>query len=352
MKKCSWIFFLILCFSWFWTNNLLATSLSWEPGQNGGVPTGYKLRVGTTSRSYSMTLDVGNVTEYDMDDLYNSLPLSNGVVYYISVLAYNDDGDSPMANDEVIYGRNVAMGRILTDNDNGIAKIIDIDSKGNIVRTKNISHNVDWHPLSVSLNNNSTGSLLWDNFQGTISIWFLDSNLNMSSYKTFNYTTGVWNARCHTLNSDGTGSLLWDNFQGTISIWFLDSNSELSFYQQYNYTVDTWFLQSYTSSVKGGIFLWDNVSQTPQADSWFWVDDNFQGDLDQMGKYHTTHWTNYWSPLSASIQGVYDTDQELASWLSLDNPKRVVIHYMYKGKSTGKYLDITNDQVVIWFDAR
>ncbi|ACL69174.1 glycosyl hydrolase [Halothermothrix orenii] len=65
-------------------------SLSWD--SVSGV-TGYNLHYGTSSGSYSVTIDVGNSTSYTVTGL------NNNTTYYFAVTAYNDNGESGYSNE-------------------------------------------------------------------------------------------------------------------------------------------------------------------------------------------------------------------------------------------------------------
>jgi hypothetical protein len=76
------------------------TTLSWDPPVNtDGTPvagiTGYKLYIGTASRSYSQNIDVGNVTSYTMNNL------SDGATYYFTATDYDNSGNVSGYSNEV-----------------------------------------------------------------------------------------------------------------------------------------------------------------------------------------------------------------------------------------------------------
>ena len=76
------------------------TTLSWNPPVNtDGTPvsgiTGYKLYVGNASRTYSQTIDVGNITSYTLASL------SDGTTYYFAVSDYDGAGDASGYSNEV-----------------------------------------------------------------------------------------------------------------------------------------------------------------------------------------------------------------------------------------------------------
>jgi Concanavalin A-like lectin/glucanases superfamily/Fibronectin type III domain len=72
-------FILLLC-----CNNVFAgnINLAWDPSPSTGVG-GYKLYYGSSSKTYSQNIDVGNKTSYTMTGL------TDGATYYVSLKAYN-----------------------------------------------------------------------------------------------------------------------------------------------------------------------------------------------------------------------------------------------------------------------
>jgi Fibronectin type III domain len=72
-------------------------TLSWDKSPGRAVK-GYRLRYGTASRSYSETIDVGNVTTYTISNLIAKKR------YYFVVTAYNAAGkESPPSNECPFY---------------------------------------------------------------------------------------------------------------------------------------------------------------------------------------------------------------------------------------------------------
>ena len=66
-------------------------TLAWDP--NPTTPDGYRLYYGTASGNYTESIDVGNVTQYTLTDL------SETVTYFIVARAYNDSGESGNSNE-------------------------------------------------------------------------------------------------------------------------------------------------------------------------------------------------------------------------------------------------------------
>jgi|GEM_PF-6709734 len=74
-----------------------AVTLKWDKSRSRDVK-GYRLHYGTASRSYSETVDVGNVTTYTISNL---IPRKR---YYFVVTAYNAAGkESPPSNECPFY---------------------------------------------------------------------------------------------------------------------------------------------------------------------------------------------------------------------------------------------------------
>ena len=65
-----------------------AATLVWDA--SSGTVDGYRVYWGTNASDRSNSSDVGNATQYNL----NNLPLSEGVTYYICVSAYNTAGES------------------------------------------------------------------------------------------------------------------------------------------------------------------------------------------------------------------------------------------------------------------
>jgi hypothetical protein len=87
------LFFSVLLAVFFASVNFcFAASLRWDPPSQGSV-TGYKVKYGTSSTKPSTTVNVGNTTQYYLDNA----PLAENRTYYFWVTAYNSSGESPPA---------------------------------------------------------------------------------------------------------------------------------------------------------------------------------------------------------------------------------------------------------------
>lgn len=85
------LFFLIPCVLW-----AESAVVSWQPNTEPDLA-GYQIYYGTTSRFYSVIIDVGNTTQYTVTGL------NPGVTYYFAVTAYDINGNESDYSEEVSY---------------------------------------------------------------------------------------------------------------------------------------------------------------------------------------------------------------------------------------------------------
>jgi fibronectin type 3 domain-containing protein len=70
--------------------------LAWDPNSESDLA-GYRLHIGTESRTYDRQIDVGNDTTYTVDEL------QPGQTYYFAVTAHNTAGAESDYSNEVDY---------------------------------------------------------------------------------------------------------------------------------------------------------------------------------------------------------------------------------------------------------
>jgi hypothetical protein len=71
-------------------------TLAWDANTESDLA-GYKIHYGTTSRAYSHSIDVGNITEYTLTDL------DEGVTYYLAATAYDIDNNQSAYSEELVH---------------------------------------------------------------------------------------------------------------------------------------------------------------------------------------------------------------------------------------------------------
>ncbi len=96
MKKIRNVTILVFMFLILFPLPVMATSLivSWNPNTESDLK-GYKVYYGQSSRDYTTSVDVGDVTTYRIDGL------SGGNTYYVSVTAYDNSGNESSYSEEV-----------------------------------------------------------------------------------------------------------------------------------------------------------------------------------------------------------------------------------------------------------
>ena len=94
MKKVLLIGFVFLLLST--TANAAEITLAWDPS-SGSDLAGYKLYYGTSSRTYSPTIDVGKVTQYTVRNLQDE------TVYYFAATAYDNDSNESDYSVELVH---------------------------------------------------------------------------------------------------------------------------------------------------------------------------------------------------------------------------------------------------------
>ena len=73
-----------------------AVTLAWDANTEDDLA-GYKIHYGTASHSYSQSIDVGDVTEYTLEDL------DDGVTYYLAATAYDIDNNQSAYSEELVH---------------------------------------------------------------------------------------------------------------------------------------------------------------------------------------------------------------------------------------------------------
>jgi hypothetical protein len=82
-------------------------TLSWDANTEPDLA-GYKIHYGTSSRSYSVHIDVQNVRSYTVTGL------TDGQTYYFASTAYNASGDESAYSNEVSYSGSGSSGQVLS----------------------------------------------------------------------------------------------------------------------------------------------------------------------------------------------------------------------------------------------
>ncbi len=84
MKRIS-IYIFAICLAMAVSANAADVTLAWDANSESYLG-GYRVHYGTTSKTYTTTLNVQNVTQYTIPDL------EEGVMYFFAVTAYGNTG--------------------------------------------------------------------------------------------------------------------------------------------------------------------------------------------------------------------------------------------------------------------
>ncbi|MCP4118924.1 MAG: fibronectin type III domain-containing protein [Desulfobacteraceae bacterium] len=74
-----------------------AKTVTWTA--SAGIVDGYRIYYGTDPNSLTETMDIGNVTNYSLDNL----TLTEGTTYYFRLKAVNEVGESDFADNTVVW---------------------------------------------------------------------------------------------------------------------------------------------------------------------------------------------------------------------------------------------------------
>ena len=91
--------------------------LAWDPPENDSSVMGYNVYYGTASGTYTVRINVGNVTTYTVKRL------SQGVTYYFAVTAYNQFEESSYSNEASgMFIETVSTPNVLSGPTSGITR--------------------------------------------------------------------------------------------------------------------------------------------------------------------------------------------------------------------------------------
>jgi cyclophilin family peptidyl-prolyl cis-trans isomerase len=160
--------------------------------------------------------------------------------------------------------------RILWDNLNGTASVWKVNSSGGLVTQQQFGPYAGWTAKAISTGKDNQTRLLWTNTGGTAAYYLLDANNAFVSQQQYGPYSG-WTAQGLAVAPDNSVRALWTNTDGTATVWTLDGTNHLTTQQQYgpyyNNNKDTsagyWAAQSLSVNPDGSErLLWDNTNGT------------------------------------------------------------------------------------------
>jgi hypothetical protein len=209
-----------------------SVTLAWDANTEPDIA-GYILSWGTASRTYSQSVNVGNVTEYTVTGLQD---LST---YYFAVQAVNDDGvrsaysaevwkQIPLNPDRVLgirtrlFWRHNTTGQVASWHMDGNKQI-----SGGPVGSGVIA-DLEWQIVGTGdFNQDGYTDLVWHhNTEGWLSVWLLagETMLGGVSLNPNRVPDTNWRVQAVTdINRDGKPDLIWQHRTlGKVSVWIMN----------------------------------------------------------------------------------------------------------------------------------
>jgi hypothetical protein len=158
--------------------------------------------------------------------------------------------------------------RVLWDNRDGTASVWKLDASGNLVTQQQYGPYPGWIARDLATGPDGISHLLWTNASGLTTFWRLDDNNVYLSQQQYGPYDG-WNVIGLTVAPDDTVRALWDYADGSATVWTLDGTDNLTSQTQLSpdtipfdgpYDVSYWTARSLTAAPDGTLrLLWDNA---------------------------------------------------------------------------------------------
>jgi hypothetical protein len=202
--------------------------LTWDANPENNIA-GYTIVYGTTSRNYTSSLNVGNVTEAVVPGL------TIGRTYFFAVRAVNVAGQQSAPSGEVaatIQPPAIALPSssqlIWRNSTNGSIARWYMDG-ANQVRGESLGPgsvgDLNWNIVgSADFNRDGENDLLWQHANGQLAVWLMrGSTLLSGSPLTPGSIDPVWRVSALAdVDNDGNVDILWRHqVQGYIAVWFM-----------------------------------------------------------------------------------------------------------------------------------
>ena len=211
-------------------------NLSWDPNAESDLA-GYKVYYGTSSGTYTTTINVGNLGRYIYYAISN---LSNGTPYYIAVSAYNTGGQEGPKSGEIVStpqartitvendfngdGTPDLLWRNASNGANGVWYMngVSLLGYGNILQVADQA----WQMVATGdFNGDGKPDLVWRNTSnGVNGIWYMDGGSVLGWVNIPQVSDQAWKiVGTGDFNGDGKPDLVWRNTSnGVNGIWFMD----------------------------------------------------------------------------------------------------------------------------------
>ena len=167
----------------------ITVTFSWLPNEETNLA-GYKIHYGTTSGSYSTTIDMGNPAQVDGRIQGEINGLEEGVTYYFAATAYNNKGQESDYSTEIVWTASSQSGGepptaadsdITTSEDSAITGTVTASNDGGSAITYHVQQDVSQGVLLLETGNGNFTYTPNANYAGTDSFTFLGRDDNGDS---------------------------------------------------------------------------------------------------------------------------------------------------------------------------
>ncbi len=274
-----------------WFFNLADNSSNLD-NQNGGFTVFGKI---TNAASLAVMDQIAAVPIYNEGSPFDQIPLMN----------YQSGSTVQTSNLVTVSSIVPADGaHILWDNTNGTASLWNYDTSTGTFTQNQYGPYPGWTAKTVADGPDGQTRVLWDNTNGTASIWSLNNSTGQFTDYNFGPYSG-WTANAISVGTDNTTHVLWNNTNGQASLWNY-ATSAGTFTQNTYGPYPNWAAKAVADGPDGQTrLLWDKTDGTASI----WSLNNATGSFTQysfgpyagwtaaaisVGTDNTTHvlWTN------------------------------------------------------------
>ena len=259
-----------------WFFNLADNSSNLD-NQNGGFTVFGKI---TDAASLAVMDQIAAVPTYDLSSAnpaFNQIPLYN----------YQSGTTAQISNLVTVSSIVPADGaQILWDNTNGTASIWNYDTSTGTFTQNQYGPYPGWAAKTVADGPDGLTRVLWDNTNGTASIWSLNNQTASFTQYSFGPYPG-WTANALSVGTDSTTHVLWNNASGQASLWNY-STANGTFTQNTYGAYPGWTAKTVADGPDGQTrMLWDNTNGTASI----WSLNNQTGSFTQYSFGPYSGWT-------------------------------------------------------------
>ena len=161
-------------------------------------------------------------TRYSAD--FHDITVGNNLLYpavtgYDQATGWGTPVGSALLPDLAAYGTSTTSpGRLLWDNTDGTASVWNLADTSPAATAKTYGPYAGWTARVIAQGPNGVGRILWTNTNGQMALWNLADANPSASCLVYGPYPG-WTATALTIGPDNAAHLLWDNTDGRVALW-------------------------------------------------------------------------------------------------------------------------------------